>query len=76
MAYSGWAVETGHWSPPPEDPYGYGLAGYERIFGESPYGDVGGRYGFGHPPDDWGYFRQQRETTGDNFVAVTKTSDS
>ena len=66
MGYSGWGAAAGHWSPPPEDAYGYGLATYERSFGESPYGDVGGRYGFGHPPDDGGYFQQQRETTGEN----------
>ena len=49
------------------DAYGYGLAAYERSFGESAYGDFGGRYGFGHPPDDGDYFRQERETTGDNY---------
>ena len=29
MGYSGWGAATGHWSPPREDEYGYGLAGYE-----------------------------------------------
>ena len=66
MGYSGWEAAR-HWSQPREDAYGYGLAGYERSFGESPDGDVGGRYGFGNPPDDRGYFRQQRETTGNNY---------
>ena len=37
MGYSGWGAAAGHWSPPPEDAYGYGLAAYERNFGESPY---------------------------------------
>ena len=64
MGYSGWGAATGHWSPPREDEYGYGLAGYERSFGEGSYGDVGGRYSFGHPPYDGGSFKQQRETTG------------
>ena len=66
MGYSGWGAAAVYWSPPPEDAYGYGLATYERSLGESPYGDVGGRYGFGHPPDDGGYYQQQRETTGEN----------
>ena len=65
--YSRWEAAARHWSPPREDAYGYGLAGYERSFGESPDGDFGGRYGFGNPPDDRAYFRQQRETTGNNF---------
>ena len=62
--YSGWGEATGHWSPPWEDAHGYGLGGCERSFGESPYGDDGGRYSFGHPPYDGGSFKQQRETTG------------
>ena len=64
--YSGWEA-TGQWSPPPAEDayeYEYGVAAYERSFGESPYGDVGGRYSFGHPPYDGGSFQQQRETTG------------
>ena len=64
--YSGWEA-TGQWSPPPAEDayeYEYGVAAYERSFGESPYGDVGGRYSFGHPPYDGGSIQQQRETTG------------
>ena len=68
MGYSGWGVETGHWSTPQEDAYGYGLADNERSFGEGPNGDVAGRYGFCHPPDDRHYFQQQRETTGKNIM--------
>ena len=34
------------------------------------YGDVGGRYGFCHPPDDGHYFQQQRETTGEILIMV------
>ena len=64
MGYSGWAGATGHWSPPREDAYGYGLADNERSLAEGPYGDVAGRYDYCHPHDDRHYFRQQRETTG------------
>ena len=67
MGYSGWGAAAGHWSPPPEDAYGYGLAAYEKSFGESPYGEVGGRYGFGHPPYGRAYLRQQQETTRNNY---------
>ena len=67
--YSGWGAAAGHWSPPlPEDAYAYeyGVAAYEKSLGESPYGDFGGSYCFGHPPYDGGSFQQQRETTGEN----------
>ena len=37
--------------------------GIRRSFG----GEVGGRYGFGHPPDHADYFRQEWETTGENY---------
>ena len=63
--YSGWEA-TGQWSPPPAEDayeYEYGVAAYERSFAEGPYGDVAGRYGFCHTPDDRHYFQQQRETT-------------
>ena len=65
--YSGWGEATGHWSPPREDAHGYGLGCCERSCGKSPYGEVGGKYGFGHPPDGRTYFRQQQETTGNNY---------
>ena len=68
--YSGWEA-TGHWSTPREDEYGYGLAGYERRFGEGSYGDVAGRYGFGKTHDDRYYCRQQRETTGKFFYGLS-----
>ena len=55
MGYSGWGAAEGHWLPPPEDACGYGLAVNERSFGEGPYGNAGGRYGFCHPPDDGHY---------------------
>ena len=56
MEYSGWGAATGHWSTPPEGAHGHGLGGYERSFG----GEVGGRYGSGHPPDHGDYFQQPR----------------
>ena len=70
MGYSGWGAAAGHWSTPQEDAFGYGLAANERSFGEGPDGDVAGRYGFCHPPDDRHYFQQQRETTGKKQVMV------
>ena len=60
--YSGWEA-TGPWSPPPAEDayeYEYGVAAYERSFGEGPYGEVAGRYGSGHPPDHGDYFQQPR----------------
>ena len=63
MEYSGWGAATGHWLTPPEGAHGHGLGGYERSFG----GEVGGRYGSGHPPDHGDYFQQERETTGENY---------
>ena len=58
------------WSTPQEDAFGYGIAANERSFGEGPYGDVAGRYGFCHPPDDRHYFQQQRDTTGKIIIMV------
>ena len=64
--YSGWEA-TGHLSTQWEDEYGYGLAGYERSFGEGSYGDVAGRYDYCNHHDDRAYFRPQQETTGNNY---------
>ena len=69
--YSGWGEATGHWSPPREDAHGYGLGCCERSFEEGPHGDVAGRYGFCHTPDDRHYFQQQRETTKKNYYGLS-----
>ena len=71
--YSGWEA-TGPWSPPPAEDayeYEYGVAAYERSFGEGPYGEVAGRYGFCHTPDDRHYFQQQRETTRKHYYGLS-----
>ena len=70
MGYSRWGAAAGHWSTPQEDAFGYGLEANERSFGEGPYGDVAGRYGFCHPPDDRPCFEQQREITGKILIMV------
>ena len=71
--YSGWEA-TGLRSPPPAEDayeYEYGVAAYERSFGEGPYGEVAGRYGFCHTPDDRHYFQQQRETTRKHYYGLS-----